>query len=60
MNVDARLTLYGGAGFGSALVAIGAITTHTLVATGLGLMAAGLAVALAIERVADDPPPQPF
>lgn len=51
MNADARITLYGGTGIGSALVLLGAAMSQTVALTGVGLMGAALAVAISIEAL---------
>lgn len=53
MNADARITLYGGVGIGSALVVLGAATDPVLGQTGAGLTGAALAVALGFDRLGD-------
>lgn len=53
MNADARLTLYGGTGIGSALLALGAVTAPSLALTGLCLMGAALAVAIGLDQLVE-------
>lgn len=53
MNVDARLTLYGGVAIGSALLLLGAATDPVVGQTGVALTGAALAIALAIEHLCE-------
>lgn len=51
MNLDARLTIYGGAAIGTAVLALGVVTSPVLEYTALGIMGATLVVAVAFDHI---------